>query len=270
VITVLGASGFIGSHVVRRLRQTGTAHRAPARGESLVDRPLGAVLYCIGLTADFRDRPLATVDAHVGALTEMLRSADFDRLVYLSSTRVYRRAAGPCAEEDPLRFQPDDADDLYGLSKALGEAVALRHHDTCVVRLSNVYGVDPAPQSFLGAVIDAAVRAGSVVLGQTLDSAKDYVSVQDVVDVVLRLARGGRHRVYNVAGGREVSHRDLVGSLRAATGCRVEVRTDAVRLASAPISIARAIEEFGYRPARLLDDLPGLVATYRSRAHVGA
>ncbi|MGH7341773.1 MAG: NAD-dependent epimerase/dehydratase family protein, partial [Candidatus Rokuibacteriota bacterium] len=114
MITILGGSGFVGSHLVRRLRETGAAHRAPARGEPLGPESLGTVIYCIGLTADFRDRPLATVDAHVSQLTETLRHAEFERVVYLSSTRVYRRSRGPCAESDVLHLDPGDPDDLYG------------------------------------------------------------------------------------------------------------------------------------------------------------
>jgi nucleoside-diphosphate-sugar epimerase len=149
VITVLGGTGFVGSHLVRRLRETGVAHRAPARGEPLGLDSLGAVVYCIGLTADFRGRPLATVDAHVSQLTEILRHADFERVVYLSSTRVYRRSRGPCSESDVLHLDPGDPDDLYGLSKALGESVVLSRPGGTVVRLSNVYGPNVNPHTFL-------------------------------------------------------------------------------------------------------------------------
>lgn len=270
MITVLGGSGFIGSHLVRRLRETGAAHWAPERGDQLAERPLGTVLYCIGLTADFRERPLATVEAHVSTLAEVFRHADFDRLVYLSSTRVYRLGGGPCREDDALSFDVGEPDDLYGLSKALGEAVALRHRDTRIVRLSNVYGMNPTSRTFLAAVIGAAVRDGVVMLGQTLDSAKDYVSLHDAVDLVLRIAVQGRDRVYNVASGLNVTHAQIVETLRAVIGCRVEVRPGAPCLALPPISIARAVTEFGYQPARLLDDLPGLVASYVAFYGVGA
>jgi len=65
-VTVLGGSGFIGSHVARHLRRLGVACDTPARDdESIFSRPLGHVIYAIGLTADFRARPLETVEAHV-------------------------------------------------------------------------------------------------------------------------------------------------------------------------------------------------------------
>ena len=82
--TVLGASGYIGSRLVAHLRAQGHTVWAPARGDAEVfTRPLGHVMYCVGLTADFRTRPFDTVDAHVGLLAEVLRRAQFDSLLYL-------------------------------------------------------------------------------------------------------------------------------------------------------------------------------------------
>jgi nucleoside-diphosphate-sugar epimerase len=98
------------------------------------------------------------------------------------------------------------------------------------------------------------------VLEQTLDSAKDYVSVDDVVDLVLRIAREGRQRVYNVASSANVTHGEIVDCLQATTGCAVEVRPHAARAVFPQIAIGRVTEEFGYRSARLLEDLPGVVA----------
>ena len=77
--TVLGASGYIGSRLVAHLQAQGHTVWAPTRGDTEVfARPLGHVIYCVGLTADFRTRPFDTVDAHVGLLAEVLRRAQFD------------------------------------------------------------------------------------------------------------------------------------------------------------------------------------------------
>src|SRR5215472_2089070 len=64
--TVLGASGFIGQHLVRYLRQNGeTVWTPPRDAPEIYAQDLGRVVYCIGLTGDFIERPLDTVEAHV-------------------------------------------------------------------------------------------------------------------------------------------------------------------------------------------------------------
>src|SRR5262249_21758891 len=67
--TVLGASGFIGGHLAAHFRKAGVRHLAPPKWtDDVLHRPLGHVLYCIGLTADWRSRPHDTVRAHVERL----------------------------------------------------------------------------------------------------------------------------------------------------------------------------------------------------------
>ena len=88
--TVIGAGGFIGGRLAAALRARGDSVYAPARGdEGLFDQDLGSVFYCAGLTGDFHVRPFETVEAHVGLLVQVLAKARFERLIYLSSTRVY-------------------------------------------------------------------------------------------------------------------------------------------------------------------------------------
>ena len=68
-VVIIGGAGFIGRHLKQRLEELKIDYFNPARGETL-DRPLGDVVYCIGLTADFRSRPCDTIDAHVCALVD--------------------------------------------------------------------------------------------------------------------------------------------------------------------------------------------------------
>lgn len=259
MITVLGGDGFLGSRFAARLARDGTERWVPARNEALTGRRLGTVLYCIGVTADFRTRPFDTVEAHVGRLAEVLRDCDFERLVYLSSTRVYRLVEGEAAEDAALPMRPEVPEDLYALSKAMGESLALScGRDAVVVRLSNVYGPGARSEDFLPSVL-AAARAGRVVLRQSLESDKDYVSVDDVVAAVLRVASSGRQRVYNVAAGENTSHGRLLARLKDLTGCAVEVVPDAPTVRFPRVATRRLTAEFGYNPARLMDDLPGLL-----------
>lgn len=265
-VTVLGASGFIGSHLVRRLDEVGVDHRDPGRDADLRGESLGLVVYCAGVTADFRQRPYDTVDAHASHLVHVLRGAAVRSLVYLSSSRVYRRASAPATEDSVLSFDPRDPEDLYDISKAMGEAIALRLPNACVLRLSNVYGTDMGSSTFLHSVLSDAVTMGEVVLRTSLASSKDYVSVDDVVNVILRVPERAVHRVYNVASGTNVTHGSLLDRVRQITGCSVRVAPGAPDIVQPSISTQRLQEEFGYQPASVLNDLPDLIRSYGSSA----
>jgi nucleoside-diphosphate-sugar epimerase len=267
MFTVLGASGFIGSHVAAHLSASGNECFAPERNDPVIyQQELGHVIYCIGLTADFRSRPLETVEAHVCRLRDILERARFESLLYLSSTRVYRGAADT-REDVPLRVDPGDPDDLYNLSKILGESLCLSCGHPCarVARLSNVYGPDGASESFLAAVLRDALTAGRVVVNTAPASAKDYVGVHDVAPALVRIACSGRHRVYNVASGRNVTNEELLDGIRALTACRVTFAEGAQEVVFPAISTDRLRREFGFAADHVMDRLESLVRQQRER-----
>src|SRR4051794_32673112 len=116
MITVLGAPGFIGRQLCERLRRTGREYMAPGRDEPLVEHALGDIIYCIGLTADFRTSPFDTVEAHVGRLFDTLQKCKFYSLLSLSSPRLYNSMPRIAREEDPIQIAPLNPDNLYNIS----------------------------------------------------------------------------------------------------------------------------------------------------------
>ena len=271
MITVLGASGFIGHRLIERLGELNLERYAPARAENLTGKNLGDVIYCIGLTADFRSRPFDTVEAHVCKLLQVLRDSEFDSLLYLSSTRLYGVRGDSTTEESVLRIEPLSHSDLYNASKAMGESLVLNcGRKTRVARIANVYGGDFASDNFLSTIVRDAVNKTNIVLQTSAASVKDYVSVDDVVNGLIQIATKGRERIYNLASGVNVSNGELAESLRSLTGCAVEFSPGAPTVSFPPISIERMQNEFNYKPSLVLNDLARLVNMYKDNEGISA
>jgi nucleoside-diphosphate-sugar epimerase len=262
--TVLGASGFIGSRIVRALGERSLAYRAPTREDDLRGMPLGHVVYCIGLTADFRRRPYDTVRAHVCHLLSILEHADFESFLYLSTTRLYGKV-GSASEDVSLMVDPQDPGDLYNISKLMGESVCLAtdRPNVRIARLSNVYGDDFSSENFLSSVIRDAVTMGRVTLHTSHPSAKDYIGIRDVVQLLPRIAREGRQRIYNVASGMNTSNAEILAVVRQQTGCEVEWAESAETISFPPINIDRIRDEFDYTPSSIVDSLGDLIGAYQ-------
>lgn len=266
--TILGSSGFIGSHLVKYFSHVGIPYCTPLRNDpSIFEDNLGHLIYCIGLTADFRKKPFDTVKAHVCYLLDILENANFESFLYLSSTRIYL-GSETANEDTSLRVNPLNKDDLYNSSKIMGESVCFSSNrpNVRVIRLSNVYGSDRSSTNFLTSIMQEAIINKKVILRSSLQSAKDYVSIDDVVALIPQIAMESRYHIYNVASGTNVSNQTLLGRLQELTGCTIEVLPNAETITFPEIAINRIRDEFNFHPVSLLDRLDNLVALYKQKS----
>lgn len=264
-VVILGASGFIGSHLLRYLQTQGVPCEAPTREDtSWLRRKLGHVVYAIGLTADFRARPLATVEAHVCLLRQLLEHGDFASLTYLSSTRVYSGAAST-SESTPLLVDPNDASDLYNLSKLMGESLCMHGGHRCarVVRLSNIVGLRTDPDIFIEQLLDEGVRTGHVHLRTALDSAKDYLWIDDAVALLARITQSECTGIFNVASGEAVRNAQIVAALESEMGFSISVAKAAPTWKFAAIDMRRTLAYFPFEPRCFDSYFPDFLRLYR-------
>ncbi len=264
-LTVLGASGLIGARVIEEARHQDLEVLAPTRDEDLGGRDLGHVIDCVGITSDFRTRPFDTIEAHVCRVARLLSASSSRSYLYLSSTRLYRRTSPPASEAGPIGVDPAVAEELYDASKLMGEAIALSTSGAArVARLSNVYGLEPVPGSFLTDVVDAAIRDGHVTLRTALASSKDYLHVEDAARALLHIALDGRHRIYNVASGSNVRNDELLDALQRVVTFGHTVEPGAPVVEFPPLDISRLQAEMPFRPRALGDQLPEIAQRHRS------
>lgn len=246
--TILGAGGRIGRALVAHLSANATVQaidRAGLRDFLASGHDAGHVISCIGLTGDFRTRKLDTAEAHVGLTARILARGGVRSFLYLSSTRVYANAT-TTREDAAIAVMPADPSELYNLTKLAGEALCLSDSRPTVrvVRLSNVTHDQPDPDTFLGQVVREGRETGRVVLRQAPGSAKDYIACADVVALLPRIAQDGKHRLYNVAAGRNVTHAAIAALLRDHLGWRVDFAPDAPTAHFPPIDVSRLTGEF--------------------------
>ena len=260
MITVLGASGFIGSNVAAYLERAGLEFQAVSRGQEWPAGALGHVIDCIGVTADFRERPYDAVDAHVSRLLDFVRRASFESLLYLSSARLYLGRTGVAHEDDDVFVNPLRFEDIYNISKVMGESIVLAlGAKGRVARPANVYGTGQS-DTFLSRVLSEA-RDGAIAFQSAPETVRDYVRVDDVAEVLVKIAAGGRERIYNIASGVAVKDAELAGAIARHSGCRVTFAPDAVPALFPRIDNERIRAEFGFTTPSLMDALPSLLGS---------
>lgn len=263
--TVLGATGFIGRNMTAHLRQQGFVVATPSRDIDLSGRHLGHVIYAIGVVGGAKNRMQDMITAHALLPQRILQEATFDSFLYLSSTRVYDGISldTEAREDVALPVLPSSAS-FFSLTKMTGEAVCLAHPNPAVrvARLSNIYGIDQSPDTFLGSVLRDLAAKASVTFGESLQSSKDYLSIGDATRMLQSIALNGDQRLYNVASGDIVTHAALAEKIKAC-GLHAAFADGGATRAFPRINTARISELCGGARQHLLDDLPRLIDAAR-------
>ncbi len=264
-ITVLGANGFVGSNLVSYLNEKQINCYTPERSHVFSKAEnLGHVIYAIGLTSDFRTRPMDTVKAHVCKLIEVIENSTFDSFLYLSSTRVYMNSI-LAEEEKNLQMNPNDFSDLYNISKVMGESICLSINNPKirVARLSNIIGNDFSSDNLLFSLIKDAVDNNFIQIGISEYSSKDYIDIKDVIKVIYDISINGTKRIYNVASGVNISIKEIVEKIVEYTGCKVTYSENAQISTFPLISIDKIKKEFNFGPNNILNDIDNLIEIYK-------
>jgi nucleoside-diphosphate-sugar epimerase len=263
-ILVTGASGFIGSHLVPRLRAEG--HHVVAVDSSAGDvadastwESLPRTDVVIHLAArsfvpdSWRD-PAAYIRSNtlgtVGAL-DYCRTPGA-RLVFLSSYMYGEPERLPIDESAPVVVR-----NPYALSKQLAEDACRFYADAygvavTVLRPFNVYG-SGQNEPFLIPFVVRQVGDGRVIRVKDLGPKRDYVYVKDVVDAVVRAAeQAGGFCVYNVGSGASHSVDELIAEIQAVRGTALPVEADGERrkdeIMETVADISAARQALGWSP----------------------
>jgi nucleoside-diphosphate-sugar epimerase len=268
--TIFGSSGFIGGHLSNYFVAHGHEVNMPDRNlcftlaNNSKSLNLGHVVYCIGMTANFRTDISGTLESHIILLEKLLKLHKCESITYLSSTRVYEGAAHT-HEDASLLVNPSLPGQIYNLSKLTAESMCLLSNTNAkIIRLSNVYGPQNKTKNFLSSVLNEAIEKGAVTFQTSPNSAKDFVSIDDVVKLAHLIITQGKYNIYNLASGENTCNQ-LISEFLVDQKVKVTYSQGVPEWTFQPIDISRIKNEFGITPERLISNLPKLYNDHAQR-----
>ncbi len=261
MITILGSSGYIGSSLLNNFNKKSIPTFAPDRDKNLFNHDLGDVIYCIGMTADFRLKPFETVESHVSILNDLLKNGKFDSLTYLSSSRVYIGSSENVVDENSnIVISINDPDSLYNLTKLTGERICLSSgRNTKIIRLSNIYGDNYDSPNFIFELIKKIKENKFIELYTSLNSSKDYLSIDLAVKLITQIALGKTNGIFNLASGNNISNKEIIDMLNAHFDFKYNFNQKSKEVIYPQININKIKKEFNFKSEETKDNLLKLI-----------
>ena len=260
-LTVFGGGGFIGSAIMNAASEYGYNAVRGDWQNIPSNEDMGDVIFCLGV-GDC-SRPDDVLNSHLFILTEIVSNARFDRITYVSSTRVYMGAKGS-QEDSSLNITPTDNRKLFNLSKLTAESyLEASGVNYRIVRPSNVYGSALQSPLFLPSIVRDAVVKGEVNMYVTPNYSKDYVYVDDVVDMTLKITKDSQSVIYNIASGENVSAASIASILKDKSSCTINWHNSNCLDVFPQTDISKIKKEFRYVPLLVENSLEKMIDTFK-------
>lgn len=296
---VLGANGFIGSHLVDSLAKADYEVRAFGRfrsseaqflshpnielfqGDYLNQSDVRAALKNVDFVFHFistttpataEDNPLIDIDTNVRASVELFQlcvKARVKRVIYASSGgAIYNGDYGIYSETDPtLPVSP------YAIGKLTIENY-LRYFQTkhglhyTVFRMANPYG-ERQPfwrkQGVIPIFLEKICKDEPLLILGDGSMIRDYIYIGDLIEmIVATLRKKPKYPVYNLGSGRGYSVNEIVEAVKKVTKKEPKIESHPAPSTYAHksvLNINRFVDEFGITPTTSLEK--GMRVTYR-------
>lgn len=252
-VLVTGGAGFIGSHIVDRLLSYGNEvvivdNLSTGKKENINPK---AIFYSIDIADEkalkciFEQHKIASV-IHQAAkinlnvlledpsndikssvlgtlnLLNLCVSSKIEKFVYASSVAVYGR---------PRKLPVSETDELipiysYGIAKKCAEEYVRYYSEYygmnyTILRYANVYGPRQPIYGEVGVIAiytDRAIKGEPLIIYGDGAHLRDYIYIDDVVDVTLKMLKGSDREIFNVGCGVGISVKEVFENFGSSSG----------------------------------------------------
>lgn len=246
--TIFGSNGFIGSELMKYLKEQDSKVYVPKRNQKKFKKNLGNVIYCVG-SDNWKKFPEQGFESNLGHLKEILFNNKFKSFLFLSSTRIYVNNKST-KENSFIKINSSNQNDFYNLLKLTSESICLNTNkqNIKIIRLSNVLGNNfDSPLVFPSLVRDA-IKKNEITLFINKNSTKDYIHINDVINLIFKIIKFGKKKIYNLASGKNITLLKIAKLIQKQTMCKIKFKNQFTLIEEPKININSIKKEFKFKP----------------------
>ena len=266
--TIFG-QGFVGINIVKFLKQKKYKFFIPKKGKYKFNKNLHNIIYCIGNDNWIKD-PKGSFEANLGIIPKIIFNNKFSSFTLLSSTRVYLNKLKKTNEDSIIHMNPNNKNFYYNSLKISAESLCLLlpNKKIKVIRMSNLFGDNFTKQIYLlPSLIRDSINKKKITIIINKKSSKDFLYVNEAIDVMLKIINRGKNRLYNVASGNNITLSKISLKIKEITGCKINYKNQKKLVKEPIININRIKNEFNFKPKKdLINSLNHLISNYKNHA----
>jgi len=264
--TVFG-QGFVGLNVTKYLRKKKYNVFLPKKGKYIFKKNLSNIIYCIG-NDNWLNDPKGSFDANASLVPKIIFNNKFESFTLISSTRVYlANTSKNTNEKSYIKLNPNYKNFFYNSLKLSAESLCLtlKSKKIKVVRMSNLFGSNFTNQIYLlPNLIRNSITKKKIDIFVSKKSSKDFLHVNEAIELMLKIIKKGRHRLYNVASGKNIRLSKISEKIRKITNCKINYKNQNKLVKEPKIDISRIKKEFNFSPKiNLINSLEQIIVNYK-------
>jgi len=298
-IAILGATGFLGSNIIRLFQQKNLDILACSQHGGIIDNlkidkvdltdyielnnwivneSITTLLYLSSkVPASFlsTNRELFEINMSMHKNILDIWTRHKFHLVYSSSCSVY-------LPNSPLPWREDSGtfpDNYYTLSKLMGELLFCKEHSSSkiplsILRINAPYAIDNPRKTVINFFIEHALNGEDLMLFGDGSREQDYIYIKDISSAFWCAYTQRKSGIYNIASGETVTMKELAEKIIYLTNSESKIvfsdKPDHFQDQKVAIDISKSRKILGFSPCYSLDEgLRDCIDQYRKKKFQG-